>query len=262
MLGGAALAALIGGYLWNQKKPDESQKNQKVPGDHPSMMKQALGTASEAVQRFQPLKNVAEHVCAFHFYSEDMTRQVEAHHYCSCLNDDFRQCLIYDSDQPDAKLIGVEYMISEKLFDELPEDEKRLWHSHVYEVKSGTAVAPRVPSMAEKAIMKDIIKTYGKTWHLWQVDKHVLPLGEPKLMWSFTEDGQLDPQLVQDRDRRLGVSTLEKRKERADLAVPAIRAGSDGWRQTGKDVANSITTKLVGVQMKIAKHPPITSEKS
>ena len=29
-----------------------------------------------------------------------------------------------------ARLIGVEYIISERLFKALPEEEKRFWHSH------------------------------------------------------------------------------------------------------------------------------------
>ena len=45
-----------------------------------------------------------------------MTRQVEAHHYCSHLNQEVRQCAIYDTDKPDARLIGIEYIISAILF--------------------------------------------------------------------------------------------------------------------------------------------------
>ncbi len=64
--------------------------------------------------------------------------QVEAHHFCACPNEDVRQCVIYDSDKPNARLIGLEYIISSKLFAGLPEDEKIYWHSHKYEVQSGT----------------------------------------------------------------------------------------------------------------------------
>jgi hypothetical protein len=227
-------------------------EKKEVPGGAMPTSKAALGLASEAIQGFHPLKNVGEHVCAFHFYSDDMTRQLEAHHYCSCLNDDFRQCLIYDSDKQDAKLIGIEYIISEKLFAELPEDEKKLWHSHVYEVTSGTLVAPRLPTVAEKAMLKDLIKTYGKTWHTWQVDRYSLPLGEPKLMYAFTEDGQLNPSLVEARDKRLGISTADARKNRTDLAIPVIKPGADSWKKDG----SSLTTKMVGVQMKM-KHSPV-----
>ena len=31
----------------------------------------------------KPVSAICAHVCAFHFYAEDMNRQVEAHHYCS-----------------------------------------------------------------------------------------------------------------------------------------------------------------------------------
>ena len=48
-----------------------------------------------------------------------------------------RQCLLYDSLEKNARLIGVEYMVSENLFLTLPEEEKKLWHSHEYEVKGG-----------------------------------------------------------------------------------------------------------------------------
>jgi len=45
-----------------------------------------------------------------------------------------RQCLIYDSPEKGARLIGVEYMITPKLYDTLDQEEKKLWHSHEYEV--------------------------------------------------------------------------------------------------------------------------------
>jgi hypothetical protein len=36
--------------------------------------------------------------------------------------------LIFDSNEENARLIGVEYVVSERLFKTLPEDEKKLWH--------------------------------------------------------------------------------------------------------------------------------------
>lgn len=37
-----------------------------------------------------------------------MGQQVEANHFCTHLTEDFHQCVIYDSDQKNAKLIGIE----------------------------------------------------------------------------------------------------------------------------------------------------------
>lgn len=65
----------------------------------------------------------------------DSWRQVEAHHYCSHHSEEMRQCVIYDSDKPDARLIGIEYIISRRLFEALPPEEKKFWHSHTYEAR-------------------------------------------------------------------------------------------------------------------------------
>ncbi|KAB2602906.1 hypothetical protein D8674_003911 [Pyrus ussuriensis x Pyrus communis] len=138
-----------------------------------------------------------------------MTRQVEAHHYCAHQNEEMRQCLIYNGPEANAKLIGLEYVISEKLFMTLPDEEKPLWHSHSHEVKSGVLFMPGV------------CKTYGKVWHFWEVDKgDYLPLGIPKVMMALTRDGQLDEGLKRDMEKRYGVSFDEEKVNRAYMSGP------------------------------------------
>ena len=78
----------------------------------------------------------------FHMYADEMARQVEASHFCIHLRHDLHQCVIFDRNAPDARLIGIEYIISNERFRSLPEDEKRLWHSHHYEV-SPASWSPR-----------------------------------------------------------------------------------------------------------------------
>jgi hypothetical protein len=54
--------------------------------------------------------------------------------------------------------------------------------------------------------MKKLLNSYGKTFHFWQVDRgDVLPFGEPKLMASFTEDGQLSPDKLALRNEKFGI---------------------------------------------------------
>lgn len=145
---------------------------------------------------------------------------------------DVRQCLIYDSAGRDARLIGIEYMIAPHLYESLPQEERRLWHSHVYEVKSGMLVMPNrtVPTTvwdaAERKEMEEVITLYGKTYHLWQTDRgDKLPLGEPKLMTSFTADGQLDAITMKQRDEKFGISCKDKKASRADIRSPKIHPG-------------------------------------
>jgi hypothetical protein len=70
--------------------------------------------------------------------------QVRAHHYCSHVNEEVRQFVLYDGPGADAKLIGIEYIISRRLYEGLPPEEKPFWHSHVYEVTSGMLYCPNV----------------------------------------------------------------------------------------------------------------------
>jgi Protein of unknown function (DUF1264) len=210
------------------------ERNGSEPGGSRTGKTKALEAGAEMLQTEAPLRSIHAHVCGFHFYNGEPQRQVIAHHYCSHRGEDFLQCVIYDSDKPDARLIGIEYIISEKLFQALPEEEKKLWHSHVYEVKSGALIAPRLPNLAENELMKKLVGTYGKTWHTWQVDRgDQLPLGVPQLMMGFTADGQANPQMVAERDQGYGISSAEKKKARAEIAAPAVQPGADAW-QTGE----------------------------
>jgi len=190
------------------------------------------GAGAEPPQGEGPLRAVDAHLCGFHFYSGDMKRALRVDHYCSRLNDDVLQCIIYDSNEKNARLIGVEYIISEALFKQLPEEEKKLWHSHRYEVMSGQLIAPGLSAADEKKLMKDFVSTYGKTWHLWQVDRgDKLPLGLPKLMMGFTAEGQADSKMVAARDRDLGVDPAKVKAARADIPTRPVAAGADGWQQ-------------------------------
>lgn len=177
------------------------------------------GMATSMVQSFKPITNICQNLCGIHGYADDPSRQVTADHFCAHLSEDFRQCLIYDKyDDKMARLIGVEYIISRKMFEELPDEEKRYWHSHVGEVKLGVLVMPRVPNVMEHKEMEKLVNTYGKTWHLWQVDRgDPLPYGEAKLMCSFTEANQVNAMLLAKRDAALGINTAEVAKAREDI---------------------------------------------
>jgi hypothetical protein len=106
-----------------------------------STKNRTLETGASLVQNFAPPKRLCAHLNAFHAYASDLSRSVEANHYCAHVNEDVRQCLLYDSPEANARLIGVEYMIKPHLYEKLDAEERKLWHSHVYEVKSGMLVS-------------------------------------------------------------------------------------------------------------------------
>lgn len=211
---------------------NDSASNVVAPGAEKSPTTRTLDAGAAMLQSRPPIDALNAYLDGFHFYNGHPDVQMEAHHYCSILNEEVIQCVIYDGNRQDAKLMGVEYIISKQLFNTLPAAEKALWHSHVHEVKSGQLVAPGIPEVAEHALMNKLVTTYGKTWHTWHTDLNKqLPLGVPQLMMGFTADGQADPAMVAERDQRLGINSSDKKKARADIIAPPIAPGADAWRQ-------------------------------
>jgi len=47
-----------------------------APGEPLSLGQKVLNTATSVLQGFKPLNKVCQHVCAFHCYAHDTTRQV------------------------------------------------------------------------------------------------------------------------------------------------------------------------------------------
>ncbi|MEE4104510.1 OBAP family protein [Pseudomonas viridiflava] len=216
----------------------------KAPGNPTTALTTSLDAGADALQSRPPIAALNAYLDGFHFYNGQMNAQMEAHHYCSILNEEVIQCVIYDGNMEDAKLMGVEYIISERLFATLSAAEKALWHSHVHEVKSGQLIAPGIPAPAEHALMKKLVHTYGKTWHTWHTDQDKeLPLGMPQLMMGFTADGQANPPMVKQRNERFGVDSAAKKKAREDIPTPAVLPGADAW-SVGKVIQIDDTTGI------------------
>jgi hypothetical protein len=229
-----------------------------------------LDKGAAALQSLRPVKQINQHVCTFALYAHDPHRQVETHHYVSRLTQDVLQCPVYDSDDKNARLIGtcsvvcclaalcsvssplcaylhrmyvgVEYIVSRKIFEALPKEEQRLWHSHAHEIKAGLWASPRVPELLEKTELDHMAGTFGKFWCTWQVDRgDRLPLGAPALMVSPQAEriATVLPDLVRKRDQKYGFSTEELKAARADVEVPADpRPGqADYWVRHHKGFA-------------------------
>lgn len=191
-----------------------------------------LGMGSHLLQGKHPIDRIDAYVCGLHFYNGDMGRQVIAHHFCSHRSEELLQCVIYDSNRPDARLIGIEYIISARLFGSLPEEEKRCWHSHQYEVKSGELSAPGIPEPVEHELMKKLVNTYGKTWHTWQYDRYGdLPVGVPQLMMGFVQDGQTRESLISELENEAGYSVEQRRNARQDIVADPVLPGANAWQQ-------------------------------
>lgn len=135
-------------------------------------------------------------------------------------------------------------MVSPRIYETLDPEERKLWHSHVFEVKSGMLIMPAPKGLpnavwekAENAEMEEVVHLYGKVFQLWQTDRgDQVPLGKPELMTSFTSYDQCDfDKLVADRDRRFGVESRKKAESRAYIKEPQTHPDADSlWKKQEK----------------------------
>jgi hypothetical protein len=201
---------------------DLMRSDTTVPGANEDLGLEMLKLGADALQSTAPVQKLDQYLVGFHFFHDDPSIQDIAHHYCHVLNEEFIQCVIFDGNGGDAKLIGLEHIVSRRIFNNLPREEQRLWHPHNHEVKSGTLVAPRIPGFLEKPLMERLVTTYGKTWHVWHTDETHLPVGGALLMKGSTQDNQIRPSLIDKRDAEMAIDTEHKRDQRRDIEDPGF----------------------------------------
>jgi hypothetical protein len=91
-------------------------------------------------------------------------------HFCKPNDKIMMVCQLYDSNSPNATLIGVEYMITAYAFKNIPDRDKPNWHYHKEEFAPNRA-DPKLPMLSEQqqnATMKSLAESYGKiiiTWN-------------------------------------------------------------------------------------------------
>jgi hypothetical protein len=178
-----------------------------------------------------PLDSPHAFFCGIHMAKKDPKFQLITQHYCAAHShsdnpdDQMFQCVLFDSSDKNAKLLGVEYLISDKKYRSLPEHEKQYWHAHTYEVLGGGLIAPLMKPAEEMAFMKNILTTWGKAWHTWPDPKTDVPMGEPLLIWSLMGEGQVDPKLLAARDKQFNVDAAklsEMRMNELGFELPRV----------------------------------------
>lgn len=107
----------------------------------------------------------------------DMT----VHHYCKGVSGGLTECQLYDSDKPDARLIGVEVIVSPEMYKKFSKAEKSAWHYHKREISRVSATLPDLPAEEAAKVIKSMEESYGKVYVLWDPKQGEFPTGRPIL---------------------------------------------------------------------------------
>jgi hypothetical protein len=149
-----------------------------------------------------------------HLLKDLPERSQVAYHYCKPLNGQVSQCILYDGTGPDARLIGIEYLVTDEVYRKMPAEEKVYWHDHKHEVDAGLIRSLTQTGAEEKQTLGAVRTLWGKVYHTWASGTSY-PRGPARLYWSVTGE---DPFLLP-TDAKLPVE-LNPEGRRADAEVP------------------------------------------
>ena len=90
-----------------------------------------------------------------------------AYHFCKPVHAELNQCILYDGTGPDAKLIGIEYLVSDAIYQKMPAEEKVYWHEHTFEVDNGLLKSLTMSGEEERQTLAAVRKMWGKVYHTW-----------------------------------------------------------------------------------------------
>src|SRR5688572_18900765 len=91
------------------------------------------------------------------------------HHYCKGISDKILQCLLFESTDPKAKLVAIEYFVSKDLTRKLPAIQwHRHFHDHKVEIATGRVQVLDMPADQAAKVADVAAGTDGVIYHLWQ----------------------------------------------------------------------------------------------
>jgi hypothetical protein len=134
-----------------------------------------LIAAGAAVAQEAPMTTPADgyaiHVLAPHLI--DGKVRGPFHHYCKPVSPEpYIVCQLYETNDPNAKLVGIEYVVSKTITQDeeiVPRHwwKKHLWHDHAAEIATGNVKLLDLPPDKAKEIADVVSKTEGIVFSLW-----------------------------------------------------------------------------------------------
>jgi hypothetical protein len=102
-----------------------------------------------------------------------------AHHWCRPAAGGITECQLYESDAPNARLVGVETVVPTATWKTFNKSEQALWHYHRVEIPKVSASMPDMSPAEAKKVAASMMETYGKVYLLWDPSANDQPVGKP-----------------------------------------------------------------------------------
>lgn len=144
----------------------------------------ALAEEGAAAKHLTPADGHVIHVVAPHVVEGKVMGPF--HHYCKVLSQEpIIECLIYESDEPNARLTEIEYIVAKTLTrDIVPlKNWNKNWHNHKEEIATGRVQVLDLPPDKAKEVADLVATTDGIIFHLWPSGEK-LPNGKVSIAQS------------------------------------------------------------------------------
>ena len=175
------LAAIAVRVLMSELQTPTSMRSRAVGGSEKDPGATAVRpTAPIAEELHRPLTFAGAHVRKYPSGTARVT-----YHDSKVLGEPVCQCLLYDGPGPDARLIGVEYLVSDEVYRRMPAEERLYWHAHRCEIDAGRLSCPSRSDAVEEATLAKVRALWGKVYPTW-VSGGDYPRGPARPFWSDT----------------------------------------------------------------------------
>jgi len=105
--------------------------------------------------------------------------EMTVHKYCKTVVGNMMQCQLYDGNESDSRLVGVETMVGSEMYATFTPEEKKLWMPTKDLMQTTMAGMPDVDAQQFSNVANSISTKYSKVYLLWDPGRINLPTGSP-----------------------------------------------------------------------------------
>ncbi len=105
--------------------------------------------------------------------------EMTVHKYCKSVIGNMMQCQLYDGNDGDSRLVGVETMVGSEMYSTFTADEKKLWMPTKDLMQTTMASMPDIDAEQFNNVAQSLSNKYSKVYLLWDPGRINLPTGSP-----------------------------------------------------------------------------------
>ena len=137
--------------------------------------------AQEEAAPASPSAGFTVHVTAPHVVDGEVRGPF--HHYCKPISPEpVIQCILFETTDPDAPMVEVEYIVAKSVTRDLISREQwnEAWHDHALEIASGRVQIHDLPEEEAAKLAELVATTDGLIFHLWPHGSRI-PTGDSSI---------------------------------------------------------------------------------